>query len=144
MYLVTAYRWGLLNNHQYYVYAGPDKTKALALAQAEPCGRGGKYGCAVYCFADDGISNTLEAYFPSSYAEEKPYHDERLDMFVQLGVVLRNYAQGIVYLPDPDRDGILKPVKMDPPEWVVSEVKRAEELAEAKTKARKVHTTERA
>ena len=136
MYLVTAYRWGWLNNHQYHVYAGTDKTKAVALARAEADGRGGKYGCAVYAFTEDGADYTLEAYYPSSYNEEKPSHNGRLDMFESLGHVIYNYSKGSVMLPDPDKKGYLLPVKMEPPEWVVSEVKRAEEMAEVLTNAR--------
>jgi hypothetical protein len=136
IYLVTAYRWGLLNQHQYFVYAGLDKAKALALAREETYGVGGKYGCAVYVFDESGTGYTLEAYFPSSYAEEKPHHDESCDMHRRLGIILHNYARGTVYLPDLSCPGILKPVKMEPPEWVVAEVEREEKMAETSAKAR--------
>ena len=134
-YLVIAYRWGWINNHQYHVYAGQDKTKAIALALAEAHSRAGKYGCAVYGFDEDGTSRTLEVYFSSAYGERKPSHNDRIDMFEKLGYVLYDYSRGMAYLPDPEKEGCLKPTKVEPPEWVVAEVKRAEEFAEAMLEA---------
>jgi hypothetical protein len=102
MYLVTAYRWGWLNGHQYQAYCGPDKTKALALAQAETQDRGGKYGCAVYEWNEDGIECRRIAYFGAMMEQEKePFHNWRIDYFEKLGHILDRYATGNMLLPIP-------------------------------------------
>lgn len=138
MYLVTAYRWGYLNGHQYYVYCGLDKDKAVELADKEADDRGGKYGCAVWEFNAEGEDYVLVHHAPSTYREVRPIHNDRLDMFERLGHVLYNFSRGNVSLPDPNSPvkGAMKPVKVDPPQWVIDEVKRAEEFAEGMAKAR--------
>lgn len=128
-YLVIAYRWGWTNAHQYHVYAGPDETKARALAVAEADDRGGKYGCAVMKFDADGTDCEMIEYAPSIYGEEKPSTNHRIDMFKSLGHKMYEYADGRVYLPSAERPGVLESRYMEPPEWVVSEVERAEGIA---------------
>ena len=127
-YLAIAYRWGELSNHHYMVYAGSDKTKALALAENEPQYRGGKYSCSVLEFNEDGTDYERIAHFNSMAKEDKPYHNHRADMFESLGHLMHDYSQGKVYLPD---GGLtLKPVEVEPPQWVKDAVKAAEERAE--------------
>ena len=131
-YVVTAYRWGWLNGHQYTIYAGLDRAKAIALAQAENADRGGKYGCSVVEFTDlpDGQQDTKEvAYFPSSYEEKKAETNHRLDMFSSLGHKFYAFAEGEVFLPQ-EGTSVLKPTKVDPPSWVVAEKRRAVEECE--------------
>jgi hypothetical protein len=125
-YLVVAYRWGWLNNHQYIIYCGPDETKAIALADSETGDRGGKYGAAVYKFNDDGTDYEKIYYTSSSYGEEKPYHNYRIDMFESLGHCMHDYADGYVFLPDPDKKGFMKRVDKRPPTWIKELVEREE------------------
>jgi hypothetical protein len=47
IYVVTAYRWGDLNEHSYVVTATLKKHRAIALAEEEQSRRGGKYECRV-------------------------------------------------------------------------------------------------
>lgn len=142
MYVSIAYRWGYLNGHQYFVYVGSDKAKATALAHAENSDRGGKYGCAVIEFKDEDAGEQRSsnvAYFASSYGETKPFHNYRIDMFQNLGHKFHHYAEGTVYLPEDsdtikDREGkparVLKPHKMEPPQWVLDAVKHEQEMCD--------------
>ena len=62
VYVVVAYRWGTLNNHNYIVTATTDRAEAIAAAEEECDGRGGKYGVEVVAYpAEERI-----AYFRSS------------------------------------------------------------------------------
>jgi hypothetical protein len=130
-YLVIAYRWGWTNGHQYIIYCGPDETKAIAMADSETGDRGGKYGGAVYKFNEDGTDYERIYYTPSSYGEEKPYHNYRIDMFEKLGHRMHEYAEGKVFLPDPDKEGFLKLFKKRPPQWLKDLVKREEEFSKS-------------
>lgn len=132
-YLVTAYRWGWTNDHQYQVYAGTDKDKAMESAETEVYERGGKYGCAVYEFDDTGEESEMVAYVPSD-DENKPSHNWRIDMFERLGHELHRYAEGTMYVPNPDRKGCLKPVPVTPDQWAVDAVQKAEKFATDMTK----------
>lgn len=134
MYLVTAYRWGWLNGHQYQVYCGTDRTKALALAQNEQQDRGGKYGCAVYEWDADGTEFKRIAYFGGSMeGEDEPFHNWRINYFEALGHTLDAYADGRVYVPHDD--GTMKTLKSvviePPPERVLNEIKRHKEFCDA-------------
>ena len=62
VYVVVAYRWGTLNNHNYIVTATADRTAALAAAEDERDGRGGKYGVEVVEYPGE----ERIAYFASS------------------------------------------------------------------------------
>jgi len=126
MFLVIAYRWGWTNAHHYHVYAGPDETKARALATAEAHDRGGKYGCAVLRFDADGTDSERIAYEPSTYGETAPHHNHRIDMFQSLGHSLHHLAHGRRYAREGNR---LIPQAVEPPEWVVAEVEFREERA---------------
>jgi hypothetical protein len=62
VYVVVAYRLGRLNDHNYIVTATADRAGAIAAAEEEHDGRGGKYGVEVVEFpAEETV-----AYFPSS------------------------------------------------------------------------------
>jgi hypothetical protein len=91
IYLVTAYRWGSTNDHQYQVYAGADRTKADALAALEVSERGGKYDCAVYEFNEDGTEYKLASYH-AAYDQTEPRHNWRIDMFEELGHFMHAYG----------------------------------------------------
>lgn len=146
LYVATAYRWGWANEHQYTVYVGADKAKALSLAANEPNWRGGKYGCQVMEWAEDkeGEQESKQVgYFPSIYGEKRLHHNWRLDYFEKLGHVLDNAADGSVWLPEDhpdmkDREGkpmrVLKPHAVKPPDWLLAERDRAKEFSDAMTK----------
>jgi len=125
MYLVTAYRWGWLNGGQYPVYCGPDRTKALALAELEPYNRGGKYGCAVDEWTGDGTESARIAYFCSGYGEKEPSHNWRINYFERMGHAFDDYAEGRMWVPTGDENRTLKSTTVPlPPDFVLAEVKR--------------------
>lgn len=130
MYLVTAYRWGWINAHQYPVYCGADHTKAVALARAENATRGGKYGCAVYEWDADGTEAKLTEYFGSSMSEEhKPFHNWRICYFERLGNLLDRYADGKMWLPV--GDGTVKLTAVPPPpDFVLEQIKHERDLTD--------------
>lgn len=129
-FIVVAYRWGWTNGHQYFVYAGTDKEKAIALAKVETNDRGGKYGCAVYEFADNGIDYQQVFYTPSGmeFADaQAPYHNHRIDYFERLGHFMDEVCDGHVYLPVPgDTEGVqgLKHTLVEPPAYMIEKRKR--------------------
>lgn len=127
IYLVTAYRWGSSNEHQYQVYCGPDRTKADALASDEVTGRGGKYDCAVYEFNEDGTEYKQVSYFPARDDQSEPRRNWRIDMFERLGHFMDDWFDGQVLLPKQDNPGVLHYVKVDVPELVKFEVQRERE-----------------
>lgn len=129
MYLVTAYRWGWTNYSSYIVYCGPDRTKALALGNSESADRGGKYGCDVAEFDEDGTGCKSIGYYPSAYGEVEQHHNYRLDFLESLGMRAEEWVNWEkVMLPNPDKPGTLSMQEVDPaPEWFVAEAKRAQE-----------------
>lgn len=127
IYLVTAYRCGNTNEHQYQVYCGPDRTKAIALAKSEREDRGGKYDCAVYEFDGDGTDYNLIEYFASYGEQTKPKRNWRIDYYKQLGQFMDDYADGRCLLPNSDRPGTLIYTPVTPDSLVVVEVKRKRE-----------------
>ena len=146
-FVAIAYRWGNRNNHHYIVYAGPDEQKAVALAQNEPQDRGGKYGCVVYGYKDAGPEQECRqvAYFSSGMdaGAKGPRNNYRIEMFESLGHKFYDFAEGRAYLPedDPelkDRHGkplrVLKPHKVEPPQWVVDKKNRAQEICDLMSK----------
>ncbi len=62
VYVVVAYRWGAVNDHNYIVTATTDRAQAIAAAKQERDGRGFKYGVEVVEYPEE--ENV--AYFPSS------------------------------------------------------------------------------
>ena len=129
IYIVIAYRWGWTNNHWYIVHAGLDEETALEAAREEAEGRGGKYGCAVYIVDHEGIHKCVD-YFSAGYDEDKPYRNYRIDMFSDIGHAAVDAAKGRIWVPEEGDSGKLKAVEVDPPEWLVGIVKRAEAHAE--------------
>lgn len=134
LYHVTAYRWGNLNLHQYRVYCGPDRTKAIALAENECNDRGGKYGCAVYEWNEDGTDCKRIAYFSAMMHEEPaPFHNWRIDYFERLGHLLDQWHKGTVLIADPaNPKGAMKFVRdlPRPPPEILGEIERHEKLTE--------------
>lgn len=131
-YLVMAYRWGWTNAHQYPVYCGPYREKALSSASEERDDRGGKYGCAVYEFDGEGKQRTLIAYFPSIMEPEEraPRHNWRLNYFERLGQFAEDYADGRVLIPEPEDATTLKSVDVEPPQLLKDAVARAQHYYE--------------
>ena len=130
-YLATAHRWGATNNHSYHVYGGLDRTKAIALAQAEREGRGGKYAVVVWAFDDDGTDYRSVAYFPSSMEEEGavvPHHNHRIDYFEHLGHFLDSMVDGHCLLPDPLFTNTLSLQAVECPEYARVEVARQRQI----------------
>lgn len=146
-FLAMAYRWGYTNNHHYIIYCGMDEQKAVACAQAECNDRGGKYGCVVWGYKDAGPEQEVRkvAYFRSMAETEAkgPQHNYRLDMFQTLGHAFYDFAQGTIYLPEDDttlkdRGGkpmkVLKPHKVDPPQWVIDKLAHEEMICDMLSK----------
>lgn len=141
-YIATAYRWGWYNAHNYLIYVGTDKAKAVALAQSEADGRGGKYGCVVCEYTEDAegeMQSQHVAYFPSSYGEKAPHHNHRIDFFETLGHKFERFAEGFSTHVEDDptlksRDGkpmrVVKEYPVEPPEWVVQERDRAQQMCD--------------
>lgn len=96
-YLATAYRWGWTNAHTYVVYCGNDYDRALELAEEENNDRAGKYGVDVRQYDEEGDWQMLLAYFKSSYGEDMPHHNYRLDYFNTLGHMMDEYVNGTFY-----------------------------------------------
>lgn len=131
-YLVTAYRFGYISWHQYYVYCGPDREKAFRLAEHEPDYRGGKYGCAVYEFtetveSDHEIAYKMIRYFPSFCGETEPEDDERGEFMKKLGEEFEYYAEGKRWVPG-DAAGTIKlaDITPDPVAVEIFQKRRAE------------------
>lgn len=112
----------------------------MELAKSEADGRGGKYGCVVWEFAEPEQERKQIAYFPSALDEDRLHHNYRIDMFKSLGHRFAEFAEGVVYLPDdhPElktKDGtptqVMKPHKVDAPQWAKDEYER--QLQQCKT-----------
>lgn len=134
IYIVTAHRWGWLNTPMYHVWAGEDRARAEAVASAEVIERGDKYGCQV--IECDETSQEMKfrrvAYFPSAYAEKAPYYSAYVDTHRALGQLVRDAVlRGSISIPDPDNPRYAKTVTVESPQWLVDEVKRRMEMANA-------------
>lgn len=131
-YLVTAYRWGCTNEHAYHVYGGADRTKALAIANAECADRGGKYGCVVWEFDEDGTNYKAIAYYGSSADKDEaegPHHNHRIDFFERLGMFVNEAAGGKALLPDPNEPKRLIYTEVAPlPDYLQAEIARQRAL----------------
>lgn len=145
-YIATAYRWGWYNAHNYLLYVGTDKAKAVSLAQSEAADRGGKYGCVVCEYTEDAggeMQSQQVAYFPSIYDEKALHHNHRIDYFETLGHKFDRFAEGFsTHVEDhptmTSKDGkpmrVVKEHPVKPPEWVVQERDRAKEMCDFMTK----------
>jgi len=127
-YLVTAYRWGCTNEHAYHVFAGIDRTKALALARAEQSDRGGKYATVVWEFDADGTDYRSIAYFHSSACDEAavvPHHNHRIDFYERVGMFVNEAMSGKALMSDPTNPKAMTYQEVTPlPDYVRAEVER--------------------
>lgn len=128
MYLAVGFRWGAENAHQYFVYCGTDRGKAIALARLETIDRGGKYAVAVYEFSLDGGDYTQVFYSPSSMEHSDapgPEYDWRKDYFETLGHFVDDACDGFVYLPvEGDASKGMKHTAVEVPEYLREERER--------------------
>ncbi len=133
-YVVTAYRWGWLNNSWYLVYSGTDRAKSIAIAQSECSDRGGKYGCQVLecCDGPNGemVSKAI-AYFASMHGEEKPNRNCRIDLIEDIGHIAINAIEdGSCWVSDEEKPGFMKLVNVEVPQWLKDEHDRKAEFHE--------------
>lgn len=128
MYVVIAYRWGHLNEYQYIVYAGPDKTAAMDAAQHEPMYRGGKYGCTVFEMVVDTAGGYIQKpinHVSSMMGEPRACRNTRREFFEEIGQRVNDWVNFNSVLLPAGNPGILAPTAQDPaPDWLVNEVKR--------------------
>lgn len=139
MYVVIAYRWGNTHGHHYMVYAGPDRTKAIALGATETNDRGGKYGCAVYEFDADGVDYQRIAYTASLYGEDEPDENRRIGMLTTLGLAMEQAVMSgtrdrVVHYPEKSPNGhtmkVIKSAKAQVPRWMKVAVTKAQQRYE--------------
>lgn len=128
-YLATAYRWGWTNAHSYIVYCGDDYERALELAEEENNDRGGKYGVHVCERNEDSGAKHL-AYFPSSYGEDMPHHNYRLDYFNTLGHMMDEYVNGTFYEVQ-EGGTVLQRTPIEPDPRIVARAKSRKEFYDA-------------
>lgn len=137
-YLVTAYRWGQTNQHAYHVYAGPDQTKAIALAKAENSDRGGKYGVVVWEFEPDGVEYKRIFYLGSSMDSEcsdGPHHNYRIDYFERLGMFVDEAMSGKALCPNPEKPHTLSYQTVEAlPAFLLLEIERQKQFYNAMAK----------
>lgn len=137
-YVVTAYRWGQTNNHQYVCFVGTDRALALQAGHEECQGRGLKYGVEVVAWP----AQEPCAYFPSS-AEERdargPVESAERIAEERLGSrVLQAFREGTRFAPGGDTlvasSGVaftpLVKVPVTLPEWLEKACKEELELAQ--------------
>ena len=74
-FLVKAYRFGFVNEHNYVVYCGNDKDMAYDLAEEEANERGGKYAMLILEYPEDGIDPISVDYLNSSLGEDRLKHN---------------------------------------------------------------------
>jgi len=125
VYLVIAYRWGTLNNHNYIVTATTDRAEAIAAAKDECDGRGGKYGVEVVEYpGEDRI-----AYFSSSGERRDatgPSHSDDLSAAHYIGEqILSAFQNGLRWGPrgqeastPAGNAGELTQVPAEMPSWI--------------------------
>jgi hypothetical protein len=98
-YVVVAYRWGTLNNHNYIVTATADRAEAIAAGKEEQHGRGLKYGVEVVEYP----AEKTVAYFPSSTDAADatgPQHSDDLSAAHYLGeAILTAFKSGVRWAP---------------------------------------------
>ena len=126
-YTVIAYRWGWTNNTHYFVACTADADKACNLAREEADDRGGKYGVAVYEWADE-TSFVLHEYHPSTWGEDKPHHNDRIDMFHSLGHDLHGAVTTGVHWVATGEAGESAREVVEVPAWAVDKVRQREQM----------------
>lgn len=129
-YVAMAYRWGDLNNHEWYVLGvSADLSSLKTLCDEYNQDRGGKYGCAIHKIDGTSRSDLLEIayYVPSLRGEEKPSLNARTEAARTIGLaVLEAMEFGTTHLPDEDtpKTNILKSTKVTLPKWLKNEARR--------------------
>lgn len=129
-YTVMAYRWGWTNSSHYLVGATQDVDRAIEMAEAECDDRGGKYGVAVYQWKKEDEYERV-FYASSTYREEEPEHNHRIDMFSNVGHHAHDAATtGHVLMSEltdnGEKSGFLEHVKVEFPSWLEQVVRDAE------------------
>jgi hypothetical protein len=117
LYTVIAYRWGWTNADRYQVAACLDADEAFELAQEECNDRGGKYGVAVYEWASSTDERRV-AYYPSSYGEERPHMNQRIEMFRTIGQRIHEVATTHTKWGSDESGTGNVPTEVVPPDWV--------------------------
>jgi hypothetical protein len=137
VYVVTAYRLGQTNNHQYVCFVGTDRALAIQAAREENEGRGLKYGVQVVAWP----AREACAYFPS-YGEARDARGpvESADRFAaeMIGeTVLLAFNRGIRFAPSgeefvaPSGETVktLTEVHVELPDWLKEECEHRLDLA---------------
>lgn len=90
VYIATAYRYGWTNNGHYIVCVNPNRCSVLDAAEVEHEASGGKYGVEVveHTFDLDGPETTTISYFPSSYGEQAPHMNHRIQVARSVGLMV--------------------------------------------------------
>lgn len=126
-YLVTAYRWGWSNGHNYIVYCGTSYRDAEDSAEKECDDRGGKYGVQVseWC-GEEHIAD--HGYYSSLYGEKHLTRNWKLDYINSLGHMMGEYVNG--YVSEKTDDNRLAYVSIQPDPRIVSRVNQYKEQYE--------------
>lgn len=83
VYIVTAYRYGWMNNGGYHVWAGTSPEDAIAHAQSESTSGACKYGVVVRKAIGGELS--IHCYFPSGRNEPAPTIDHSRQLADRIG-----------------------------------------------------------
>lgn len=125
LYLVTAYRWGSTNDHQYLVTITDNEAEALAAAEEACDDGGGKYGVQVVQRGGAGSKDI--AYFPSMAKETAHEHNFNFDMLQTIGARIHEavLSGGIVWDAPADEasHGPNVPRSVEVPAWVLDIVR---------------------
>jgi hypothetical protein len=112
-YVVTAYRWGFINNHHYIVCVDTDLQHCIDEANQQADYRGGKYGCVV-----KDTNGEIKHYAPSMHGETAPYENYRIAADEYIGYnVTRAIDQGWIYWAD-EGETTCKCKEVDVPQWL--------------------------
>lgn len=95
-FLVKAYRYGFVNEHNYVVYCGNDGEMAYNLAEEEANERGGKYAMLILEYPQDGIDPISVDYLGSSLGEDRLKHNWMNEKRAYLQSALEDYLNGRV------------------------------------------------
>jgi hypothetical protein len=125
LYTIIAYRWGWLNAHHYPVATLADREEALRLAVEARDDRGGKYGVVV-CEWTSTTEYSQCNYFPSLYGETKPFRNERIEAFQDIGGDVHSVVTSGIRYWSPTGDGRQEAVGESAPDWVIASVRRRE------------------
>lgn len=90
-FLVKAYRYGFVNEHNYIVYCGSDRDVAYGIAEDEADEHGGKYAMLILEYPEDGIDPIAVNYLPSSMGEDRLKHNWMHQKRMYLQSALEDY-----------------------------------------------------